>query len=279
MKAANVDWEVEKVPAFAEIGGKTVDIGRSALVRSTDNKILDVVTPDWEPLQNAEAFDFFNQYIEAGDMEMDTAGSLDGGRIVWALAKTKESFTLFNGDSVKAYLLFSNPHKFGKSIDVRFTSIRTVCQNTMTLALNEKAKVGARVTHRVKFDAEAVKETMGIVSNHTSRLEEAASFLSQKQYDKENIVEYFQRIFPVLSNKEQGAKELSKNAKIALEILEQQPGFDLSPGSWWQSVNAVTFMTNHVLGRSQDRRVQSTFYGSNQKLNTKALNLALELAS
>ena len=34
----------------------------------------------------------------AGDMEMHTAGSLKNGQMVWALAKTKESFELFNGD-------------------------------------------------------------------------------------------------------------------------------------------------------------------------------------
>ena len=44
-------------------------------------------------------------------MSMETAGSLKGGKVVWALAKVKESFDIFGGDEVGAYLLFSNTHE------------------------------------------------------------------------------------------------------------------------------------------------------------------------
>ena len=73
-------------------------------------------------------------------MEMHTAGSLKGGQQVWALAKIKESFDVFGKeDTVESYLLFSNPHQYGKSIDIRFTPIRVVCNNTLTFSLNSHA--------------------------------------------------------------------------------------------------------------------------------------------
>lgn len=279
MAVAGVDWTVEKVPAYVDIGGRQVDIGRSALVRSSDDKVLDVVTTDWEPLQNSEAFRFFNEYVEAGDMEMHTAGSLKGGRIVWALAKIKESFTLFEGDKVESFLLFTNPHEFGKSIDVRFTNTRVVCNNTLTLSLNSASSNMARITHRSEFDAEAVKETMGIASSKLADYKEMASYLGSKTYNNEDIVTYFKRVFPVLSSKEPEAqKSISKNAAIALNILEQQPGFEFAPGTYWSAFNAATFMTNHVLGRSVDNRVQSLWYGANKNLNVKALEIACEMA-
>ena len=65
-----------------------------------------------------EAFDFFSDFVKAGDMEMHTAGSLDDGKMVWALAKVNESFELFKGDKVDSYLLFSNPHQYGKSSSI-----------------------------------------------------------------------------------------------------------------------------------------------------------------
>lgn len=89
LKAANLDWTVEKSPAYALINGEPELIGRSALVRDRDHSILDIVTDDWNPVQNAEAFDFFHEFVMAGDMEMHTAGSLKGGQIVWALARSK----------------------------------------------------------------------------------------------------------------------------------------------------------------------------------------------
>ena len=54
LEAANLNWSVTKIPAFAEVGGQQVAVGRSALVRDRDNAILDVVSDDWNPIQNQE---------------------------------------------------------------------------------------------------------------------------------------------------------------------------------------------------------------------------------
>lgn len=274
LKAAGLDWTVTPIPAFAEIGGKQVDIGRSALVRDVDNKVLDVITNDWIPNQNEKAFELFNDFVAAGEMEMHTAGSLRDGQLVWALAKVKESFELFNGDTVESYLLFTNPHKYGWSIDVRFTPIRVVCNNTLTLSLNTQSSKIVKVSHRREFDAELVKETLGVAKEKLAKYKEMAAYLGSKRYNDESIVDYFTRIFPVSGSK----KELSKNAEIALEIMDQQPGAEFAEGSWWQAFNAVTFMTDHMIGRSADTRLASAWYGANKNLKTKALETAVEFA-
>lgn len=274
LKAANLDWSVTPVPAFAEIGGKQVDIGRSALVRDRDNKVLDVITNDWIPNQNADAFEFFNDFVAAGEMEMHTAGSLRDGQIVWALAKIKEGFDLFGGDTIESYLLFTNPHKYGHSIDVRFTPIRVVCNNTLSLSLGMKSEKMVKVSHRNEFDGDAVKETLGIAKEKLQSYKEMAAYLGSKRYNDENIVDYFKRVFPVSGEK----KEISKNAEIALNIMDQQPGAEYAEGTWWQAFNAVTFMTDHVIGRSADTRLQSAWYGYNKGLKTKALETAVEFA-
>ena len=66
LKAAELDWTVEKVPAFATIAGKKQNVGWSALVRSSDDRILDVVSDEWNPIQNHEAFNFFEEYCQIG---------------------------------------------------------------------------------------------------------------------------------------------------------------------------------------------------------------------
>lgn len=274
LKAAGLDWRVTPVPAFAEIAGKQVDVGHSALVRDVDNKILDVITNDWIPNQNEKAFEFFNDFVAAGEMEMHTAGSLRDGQLVWALAKVKESFELFNGDTVESYLLFTNPHKYGWSIDVRFTPIRVVCNNTLTLSLNTQSSKIVKVSHRREFDPELVKETLGVAKEKLAKYKEMAAYLGSKRFNDESIVDYFTRIFPVSGSK----KELSKNAEIALEIMDQQPGAEFAEGSWWQAFNAVTFMTDHMIGRSADTRLASAWYGANKNLKTKALETAVEFA-
>lgn len=274
LKAADLDWKVVPVPAYATIGGEQVDIGRSALVRDRDNKVLDVITNDWVPNQNSDAFDFFNDFVAAGEMEMHTAGSLRDGQLVWALAKVKDGFELFNGDAVESYLLFTNPHKYGSSIDVRFTPIRVVCNNTLSLSLSRDANQVVKVSHRNEFNGDNVKEMLGVAKEKLQSYKEMATYLGSKRFTDENIVDYFKRVFPVSGAK----KELSKNAEIALNIIDQQPGAEFAEGTWWQAFNAVTFMTDHVIGRSADTRLQSAWYGYNKGLKTRALETAVEMA-
>ena len=79
LEAAGLDWEVVKVPVRALHKGDAVKgLDYQALVRATDNQFLSMVSEKWEPLQNIEAFNFFNEFIEAGEMEMNTAGLLIG---------------------------------------------------------------------------------------------------------------------------------------------------------------------------------------------------------
>ena len=280
LKAANLDWRVEAIPAYAEIGGKQVDVGHSALVRDRDNRILDVITNDWNPMQNEAAFEFFNDFVAAGDMEMHTAGSLKDGKIVWALAKVHDSFELFGGrDQVDSYLLFTNPHSYGQSIDVRFTPIRVVCNNTLTLSLNSQSKSMVKVSHRREFDADLVKETLGVAKDKLGKYKEMAQYLSEKRYTEESVVDYFKRVFPVLTQKTNSEKELSKSAKYALEdALHNQPGAEMGEGTWWQAFNTVTYMTDHIIGRSADNRLTSAWYGANKSLKTRALETAVEMA-
>jgi phage/plasmid-like protein (TIGR03299 family) len=284
LEAAGLNWEVKKYPTFAVLDendpDSVIETGQSALVRMKDKKMLDVVSDDWNPVQNAEAFEFFNEFVMAGDMEMHTAGSLKNGQIVWGLAKVKESFELFKGDQIDSYLLFSNFHKYGFSTDVRFTPIRVVCNNTLTLSLNSRVERMAKISHRKQFVASDVKDMLGIATDKLQKYKEMAQFLGSKKAKTENIIEYFERIFPLANatpeDKTEGKR--SKNANIALSIVDTQPGAEYAQGSWWQPFNAVTFMTDHVIGRSTDSRIQSAWYGYNKGLKTKALELAVEMA-
>lgn len=278
LEAAGLDWKVYKVPAYAEVNGQKVSVGKSALVRDRDHKVIDTVSDDWNEVQNQEAFEFFNEFVMSGDMEMHTAGSLRDGQIVWGLAKVKDSFELFKGDQIDSYLLFSNFHRYGCSTDVRFTPIRVVCNNTLTLSLNSRVEKMVRISHRTKFNPDEVKEMLGIATEKLGKYKEMASFLGSKKAKNEDIVQYFKRVFPVTGAKKNIETELSRNAKIAMSILDTQPGAEYAEGSWWQPFNAVTYMTDHLMGRNDDTRMTSAWFGPNRALKTRALETALEMA-
>lgn len=293
MVAAGLDWTVEKEEVFYQRNGEMVRAPKKqALVRSSDNQYLDIVSDNWVPVQNEEAFEFFDEYVKAGGMTMHTAGSLKDGQVIWGLAKVNESFSLFGGkDEVESYLLLSNPHQFGRGVDVRFTPIRVVCNNTLSLSLEGKAALGISLNHRSQFDAERAKAALAEAHEKMNTYKEMAQYLSEKRYTQEDLMQYFARVFPKTTDKKGGTsfkelmdsfktdrKMVSRNAQKALEVIETQPGAEYGRGSWWSAYNAVTYMTNHQMGHNPDTRMQSVWYGQNKDRNINALGLAVEYA-
>ena len=281
MRKAGLDWTVHEVESFVDFDGKRIPTGQKALIRSTDHKVLTNVGEGWNPVQNAEAFEFFSEYVLAGDMEMNVAGSLKDGRNVFALAKVKESFSILGDDQIDSYLLFSNPHEYGKAIDIRFTPIRVVCNNTLTLSLNMDTKNGVKMNHRSVFDADAVKRTMGLAHEKFAKYKEMAEFLSSKRFSVDSLIQYYNEVFPYThkaSDAPTKVEDLSKNAREAFAVLETQPGAEYGAGTWWQAFNSVTFLTDHQMGRSTDTRMQSAWFGQNQTRKLKAANLAVKMA-
>ena len=283
MEKAGVDWTVHECESFVEFNDQKISTGMKSLVRSTDGKVLTNVGADWNPVQNEQAFEFFSEYVFAGDMEMHTAGSLRDGQMVWALAKVKDSFELFGGDQVESYLLFSNPHQYGKSIDVRFTPIRVVCNNTLSLSLSMQAERQVKVGHRVEFNPGEVKEALGIASEKLATYREMAEYLGGKRFSMDKLIEYYNTVYPRTSDKRVQDKKLSvdtlsRNAKQCLDVLETQPGAEFAEGSWWQAYNSVTYVTDHIQGRNADNRLYSSWFGGNQARKKNALETAIEFA-
>ena len=279
MDKAGLNWKVEKQPMFFRHEGDLHAVpGKEVLVRDSDGKVLDVVGKGWNPVQNEEAFNFFNDFVMNGDMEMHTAGSLQEGKLTWALAKVKDGFKVFGNDEVESYLMFSNPHKFGSSITVSFTPIRVVCNNTLNMALQGANGKGVRVSHRTAFDAEAVKQLLGVASEQLNTYKEAAEFLGSKRFTNETLTDYIKAVFPNTNTKAKDPNSISRTAKTVLELVETQPGAEFAEGTFWQAFNAVTYATDHVVGREADSRLASAWFGANQTKKLKALDKAIEYA-
>lgn len=280
LRAAKLDWRVDRKRLFwINNAGEEVESNLDALVRSSDDRVLSNVPKDWHELQNHEAFEFFREFIEAGQMTMEVAGSLKEGQIIWVLAKIKGGIKLFGKDFIEPYLLFTLPHEYGRSIDIRFTPIRVVCNNTITMALSRKGDLSVKWSHRKKFDAEKVKQVLGIATNHLDEYGRVAEFLGSKKFTKEAVRQYVSIVFPHTTNvDERDPAELTRAANVVLNAIEHQPGADIRAGTWWQAFNSVTYTVDHVLGLSRETALHSAWYGPGRAKKLAALNAAVEFA-
>jgi hypothetical protein len=121
-----------------------------------------------------------------------------------------------------------------------------------------------------------VKRTLGIAHSKMSTYKEAAEFLSSKRYTSDSLNNYLNEIFPTLSKANN--EYLSRPAEQVLAVVDTQPGADFAPGSWWNAFNAVTFTTDHLLGHTNESRLQSAWYGQNRQRKITALNKAIDYA-
>lgn len=171
-RLSGLDWRVVQMPL--DIRGKIERReakGYKALVRSTDGKLLGIATDDYHPVQNSAIWAFFREFCTAGNMTLETAGSLCGGTRVWGLGKINgaefDVAGIGNGvkDKTKMYALFSTGHKPGFATQAEITSIRVVCNNTLNMARNGGSDYRFKLTHRAAWRSRYEEYAQDVVKN------------------------------------------------------------------------------------------------------------------
>ena len=297
LEAAGLDWNVVKTPLHYVIDGvKRTVADQFGLVRETDGAYLSTCGKDYIPIQNKQIFDFFRRFTEKGEMTMETAGSLRGGRHIWALAKIGSSFKLADNDEVADYLLFSQPHEYGIAWTVKLTAIRTVCGNTLQMALKDPTgeATAFKQEHTVELDSalmDIVEETITGAKTQAERFKAQAELLSKTPYKPDDAAHLIAELFQpeLLKGEDEFGKTLTvnpvqfkTNAGRAWEALSTSPGSQLksAKNTWWGVVNAVTYVVDHRLGRksNRDAALHNAWFGSRGTLKTRALEAAVEYA-
>jgi len=234
----------------------------------TPNQMMEKAGLDWT-VQKVDSF------VRVGDKEIATGQQ--------ALVRSSDNKILTNVgkdwnpvQNEEAFEFFSE-----YVLAVRFTPIRVVCNNTLTMSLHAQANNSVKINHRSEFNADLVKETLGIAHEKFAKYKETAEFLASKRYSAEALIQYYNEIFPRSYDKNRKVEkfeDLTRTAQDAVGVLHTQPGAEFAEGSWWQALNSVTFLTDHKMGRSTDSRLTSSWFGVNQSRKVKAINKAIEYA-
>jgi phage/plasmid-like protein (TIGR03299 family) len=281
--AAGLDWQVLRASMMAKHGDDIIETDEfGVLIRDVDGKILGPCGRSYVPVQNRDVFKFFDKFVKAGDMSMNTAGSLDGGRQVWGLANIRQGFTLPGGDEVQGHLLISHPHQWGKSLTIMFTPIRVVCNNTLTMALGIDGQ-RFRMPHVREFDMDvqqAAEEALGLATAQLVEFEDTSNRLAQAQYHEDDFKKFLCQVFqPTLPVEDvTDMTKWNRTVNNVHQLVGTQPGADMSAGSWWSALNAVTYFVDHKAGRDRDSSLKSAWFGPRSALKRRALDLATEYA-
>lgn len=276
-KAAGLAWKVERRPVLFQVGDSPdaikSDPDHQVLYRGDTQAVLDVSGKGYVPHQNIEVLEFFQEYLSAGDMFIDTAGALNGGKQIWVLAKMAEEFKLAGGDRVLGYVMLMNPHQYGKGMIGKMTAIRVVCANTLMASLGAEG-ASIKIWHTTEFNKarqDTVKQQLGIASERFSSFKDEARLLSKATLVKEDAVKIVASIFG-----SDPTTELEKQGRTVQRVVELFMGagkgamLASAKDTAWGVLNAVTEYIDHEYGRTQNARLTNAWLGAGERLKRAA---------
>lgn len=283
IKEANFTWNIDATPAMYQHKDGYLDSGKVCLNRSDTGGFLGMVSKQYKAVQPREVLEFFRKLTENEGFEMETAGALFGGKRLWALAKIGKAFKLAKEDEVRPYVLLATACDGTMQTTARFTSKRPVCNNTLSPAVNGKAEV--TISHRSKFDADAVHQQMGLITAGAAQLMADAQKLAKLKVAQKDAEAFIAKLVSQAVFVETDDLEVIRKSKPYQYIMQLFNGAGLgsqmasAKGTGWGLVNAVTEYVDHRMGgKSTDHKLQNAWFGKGQDAKQLAYSGLLALA-
>ena len=299
IKAANLGYEVIKIQNMAHYeGANYVSPGSFSTFRKDTKKVLGAVGKDYTIIQNWEAFSFFDAIVGEGKAIFETAGVLGNGEQIFITAKLPKSIVLDNVDQINQYLLLSNSHDGSRSIEVLFTPIRVVCNNTLTAALSlAKNRIKIRHTASAKDKLNEAHKLLGIHTELLAEQETMFNLMKDKHIaTAEEFYTYVCNVFltprELLDLTHAGLKNLRELDSISTKKLNMMgdvekyfvsgAGQELrtAKDTLWGAYNAITGYYQNAKDFKSDstKKMRSNFYGSNYNKMHDAYKIAVDMA-
>lgn len=293
--AAGLEWSALKTPIFYQVG---VNADQSPnyvqapdqfmVIRDDTFAPLGSFTGRYKVVQPDEVLAFFRDFILADDrFELETAGALKGGAVIWALARFRDRMSIL-GEEHAPYVMLTTSFDGTRATTAQATMIRVVCNNTLTASIYDKQSASVRVRHSTVWsDAVAAKahDDLVKVSSSFDRYADMAKAMHGIKMAREVSQEFLKKL--ILKGKDEA--DLKARGQGVIDALLASYDATLKEGTekntGWTTLNAVTRFVDH--GRSTRRtngetveqaRMASSVFGSGAQLKADALAALYELA-
>ena len=308
---AGMDWRIESsdVSYMAKNDrGQNIIMPyeeQRVLYRSDTHAPLSVVSQRFQEVQPMEILHFYKDLTEQSGFELETAGVLKGGKKFWALARTGQSSALKGKDVSNGYILLATACDGTLATTAQFTSIRVVCNNTLAIALKGQSSAGVvKVPHSTRFDAEKVKQQLGISVRAWDEHMYEMKQLSQRKVTQQEAAAYFDAVFNNtnlsiaeqddsiiqfyrnVANEANATNKTEPNGRAMSKVMDmfngQGRGAELSSakGTAYGLLCSITEFVDHERrAMSTDHRLDSAWFGAGAVIKQRSLEQALRMVT
>ena len=281
-KEAGLDWEAKLSPVQFAPYGITGDLltveNQNVIYRNDTNAPLGVVTDRYKVHQPAEVLEFFNTLVQSAGFTLEVAGAIKGGKRIWALANVNREAVVLQDDAVRGYLLLSTSFDGTAATIGQFTSIRVVCNNTLSAADQENAPSRVVLTHGAEFDQSLMRDRLGLVVSGFDGMMDKYRKLARQGVNSEYARTFANELFPAAYNQQTNTFKESRGFKRVLELFDGA-GMGANNmgvyGTKWGLLNAVTQYVDHERGHNVDTRINNAWFGNGNRMKTQAEELLL----
>ena len=278
--AARLSWEVKQEPIY---DGDMTKIPAFQLNRRSDTRdVLGVVPGGWQPVQNTALLEIAEALgqVEGADFRpvIETAGSLFGGRVVWALVQI--GARQFADSEHRTYILLSNGHDGKRALTGRLTDVRVVCANTLKLAETSAASLYVTHARGVNVRLKNALETLGWANSATRATFAIYEALAATAVSVDAAHETFRKL--VVDGRDVATAGEIETIDTMTELFRS--GHGNQGASAFDVVNAVTDWADHRKAyRENDttaerRFVSASLGGEADRLKSAAYRAARQLA-
>lgn len=245
LSLAGLDWNVIQKDILTTDKDSVIP-GFKANVRDSDKSVLGIVTDRYKVVQNTEAFAFTDALLGEG-VRYETAGSLQGGRRIWILARLPHQY-IINGDEITPYLVFMNSHDGSGAIKVAMTPVRVVCENTLNLSLTTAKRCwSCHHTGDIKEKLDDARNTLLYAVQYMSELGKSFDTLNQMKLPDKKVDELINTLIPETNG---ASLQQQRNVKRMREDLKHRyfdaPDLQSVDKNAYRFVNAVSDFATHA---------------------------------
>lgn len=276
---AGLNWEANLARVeFQANGNHAVMPGQNVIYRSDTNMPLGVVTDRYCVHQPSDILDFFNILVESAGFKLEVAGAIKGGKRIWALANVNQEACVFGNDEMKGYLLLSTSFDGSTATIGQYTSIRVVCNNTLSAADNESSSSRIAITHGSRFDASMMRARLGLVVGGFEGMMDKYRWMARTDVTAKFADQFLQKLFPpTVTNHADGTPFLHSRGYLkVMDLFEGKGQGSNLPGVFgtrWGLLNAVTEFVDHHRGHNADTRLNNAWFGQGARLKSEAESL------
>jgi len=284
LKVGGLNWEVGKIDLMTADDPPCPILQRKALVRldlpaGDAKRVLGVAYPGFSPLQNKDGAMIFDAIFGQGKPVYNTGGYLGNGEKVWLLAKIDKTLKIGGEDIVEPYALFANSHDGSMAFNIQLTTVRVVCQNTLSIALREK-KFGKpfRRAHKGSFfeHAQAAQEFFAETLKELDFVADSFTVLSNRTCNDKKSDKY-PGLLKAYESKLKGNKDARKEIT---RLREEGKGMkmDTCRGTFWGVLNAVLEYVDHYK-ETKGSKLGYSLLGEGMNLKVKAFGMVRDEAA